>query len=171
MTIWASAPCLVLRFTFRYRANRSSVAGLANAMEDIVAYAAKALVDPRTENKRVVVCPAANKATQNDLIALWERISGKKVSKSYMSAEELDQQIKGGLHFILLLLLQPLLSIELGLAAEQGIHTVPCLSHLQASSNCAVFICMNCSTQGSLQQRQQISFTLVMRCQNGSVTT
>ena len=64
-------------------------------MKDIVTYAAKALVDPRTENKRVIVCPSVNQASQNDLIALWERISGQKLGRKVMSAEELDQQIKG----------------------------------------------------------------------------
>ena len=70
-------------------------AGLANAMGDIVTYAAKALVDPRTENKRVIIRPEANMASQHDLIALWERVSGKKVTRNYMSAEELDRQIEG----------------------------------------------------------------------------
>ena len=70
-------------------------AGLANAMEDIVTYAAKALIDPRTENKRVIIRTEANMASQHDLIALWERISCKKVTSNYMSAEELDRQIEG----------------------------------------------------------------------------
>lgn len=65
-------------------------------MEDIVTYAAKALIDPRTENKRVIIRTEANMASQHDLIALWERISGKKVTRNYMSAEELDRQIEGG---------------------------------------------------------------------------
>ena len=94
------------------------MAGLANAMEDIVAYTAKAMIDPRTENKRVIVCPAANKATQNDLIALWERISGMKVNKDYMSAEELDQQIKGEMRSVLLLLLLQLHCIHVPLVAR-----------------------------------------------------
>ena len=64
-------------------------------MQDIVTYAAKALVDPRTENKRMIVCPPVNQASQNDLIALWERISGQKPSTEVMSTQELDQQIKG----------------------------------------------------------------------------
>ena len=70
-------------------------AGLANATEDIVTYAAKALLDPRTENKRLIICPAANKASQNDLITLWERVSGQKLSRNVMTAEELDKQIQG----------------------------------------------------------------------------
>lgn len=70
-------------------------AGLANAIEDIVTYAAKALIDPRTRNKRVIVCPSANKMSQNDLIGLWERISGKKVTRNFMNADELDKQIQG----------------------------------------------------------------------------
>lgn len=70
-------------------------AGLANTKEDIVTYAAKALMDPRTENKRVVICPAANKVSQNELVKLWERISGRQVNKKLMSAEELDKQIEG----------------------------------------------------------------------------
>lgn len=73
----------------------SECAGLANAKEDIVTYAAKALTDPRTINKRVIICPEANKASQNDLIALWEHISGKQVTKNFMSNKELDKQIQG----------------------------------------------------------------------------
>ena len=70
-------------------------AGLANATKDIVTYAAKALTDPRTENKRLIICPAANKASQNDLITLWEHISGQKISRNVMIAEELDKHIQG----------------------------------------------------------------------------
>lgn len=74
---------------------RCMLAGVSTLTTDIAAYAAKALTDPRTENKRLIVAPPQNVASQNDLIALWEKVSGKQLGRKHLSATELQKQIQG----------------------------------------------------------------------------
>ncbi|KAL3133019.1 hypothetical protein ABBQ38_006928 [Trebouxia sp. C0009 RCD-2024] len=71
-----------------------NVKGVSTLTTDIAAYAAKALTDPRTENKRLIVAPPQNVASQNDLIALWEKVSGKQLGRKHLSATELQKQIQ-----------------------------------------------------------------------------
>lgn len=68
---------------------------MATTREDIAAYTAKAVADPRTLNKRLIIQPAKNVLTQTELVNLWESISGQQVSRQYMSAEDLQGAIKG----------------------------------------------------------------------------
>ncbi len=71
------------------------IAGFSNKREDIAAYVAKTLDDPRTVNKRLIVAPPKNRTTQLDLIRTWERVSGQSVKRTYMSAEEIETGIQG----------------------------------------------------------------------------
>ena len=81
------------------------LAGVSTLTTDIATYAAKALTDPRTENKRLIIAPSQNVASQNDLIALWEKVSGKQVGRKHQSAEELQKQIQGQAPQVLVMLL------------------------------------------------------------------
>ena len=72
-----------------------AVAGVANTRADIAAYTAKTLNDPRTLDKRLVIAPPCNFATQPDLLRIWEGISGQKINTERISAEELEDQIQG----------------------------------------------------------------------------
>ena len=68
-------------------------AAAATDENDIGRVVARAVNDPRTANKKLVI--EANTFTQNELIATWERLSGIIITKQPVSAEELDAQIKG----------------------------------------------------------------------------
>ena len=58
------------------------------ALGDIGHYTAAIIEDPGTINKEVVV--ATTSATQNEMISLWEDISGKTIDKEFVSADQLD---------------------------------------------------------------------------------
>ena len=63
------------------------------AEEDIGKVVARAVNDPRTANKRLVV--KGSDFTQNQVIAAWEKVSGKMVARQAVSAEDLNQIING----------------------------------------------------------------------------
>lgn len=84
------APILCIRL-----GRHHAVAGVANTRADIAAYTAKALDDPRTLDKRFVIAPSCNFATQPDLLRIWEGVSGQKMNTEQISAEELQDQIQG----------------------------------------------------------------------------
>lgn len=71
------------------------VAGVASTRKDIAAFTAKSLDDPRTLNKRLVIAPPCNFATQPELVKIWEAVSGQKIQQTPISAQELEQQING----------------------------------------------------------------------------
>lgn len=62
---------------------------------DVGRVIARSLDDPRTVNKKVVV--KANAFTQHELVAVWERVSGKRKKLIDVSAEEYENKNKGGL--------------------------------------------------------------------------
>ncbi|GAQ78714.1 NmrA-like negative transcriptional regulator family protein [Klebsormidium nitens] len=59
---------------------------------NIGTYAIKAALDPRAANKTVHLEPPQNVVTQNELIALAEKVRGKTYKRRTVSAEELIQQ-------------------------------------------------------------------------------
>ena len=61
------------------------------ALGDIGRYTAEIIDDPGTINKEVLI--ATNRATQHEMIDLWEELSGKKVKKEYVSGEQLNEII------------------------------------------------------------------------------
>ena len=61
------------------------------ALSDIGKYIAAIVEDPETINKEVLI--ATTSSTQNEMISLWEDISGKTVEKEYVSSDQLDEII------------------------------------------------------------------------------
>lgn len=61
------------------------------ALSDIGQYTAAIVEDPETINKEVLV--STTSATQNEMISLWEDISGKTAEKEFISADQLDEII------------------------------------------------------------------------------
>jgi uncharacterized protein YbjT (DUF2867 family) len=61
---------------------------------DIGTYTIKAAEDPRTLNKVLYLRPAANTVTKNELVSLYEKITGKKFERIYWTEEELLKQIQ-----------------------------------------------------------------------------
>ena len=70
-------------------------AGAATTRADIAVYTAKALVDPRTRNKRLTIAPPSNLASQQDLVRIWMEVSGQQIETTYMTSQELERQIDG----------------------------------------------------------------------------
>ena len=72
-------------------------AGYMTVSEDTAAFTAKAVLDPRTLNKRLHIRLPSNLLSQRDLIATWERLAGHPVKTSVMTAQEVDDSISGAL--------------------------------------------------------------------------
>ena len=66
--------------------------------ENIAAYTAATLDDPRTANKILYIAPPTNSFwSQNELIKLYEKLSGKQVERHDVSSDDLQQRIAGRL--------------------------------------------------------------------------
>jgi phenylcoumaran benzylic ether reductase len=65
---------------------------------DIGTYAVKAVDDPRTLNKVLYLRPPANTLTKNELVSLYEKITGKKFEHIYLTEEEVLKQIQGAIN-------------------------------------------------------------------------
>jgi uncharacterized protein YbjT (DUF2867 family) len=65
---------------------------LTNALSDIARYVVRIIDDPNTLNKRVMI--DGHSITQNQVIALWEEITGKKLERKRIDVEELEDMIK-----------------------------------------------------------------------------
>jgi len=61
------------------------------ALSDIGQYTAAIIEDPETIDKEVLI--STSSSTQNEMISLWEDISGKEVEKEFVSTEQLDETI------------------------------------------------------------------------------
>lgn len=62
---------------------------------DVAAFTIGTLDDPRTLNKVLYLRPPGNVYSLNELVELWESKIGKKLSKVFVSEEELLKKIKG----------------------------------------------------------------------------
>ncbi|KAG6572049.1 Phenylcoumaran benzylic ether reductase Pyrc5, partial [Cucurbita argyrosperma subsp. sororia] len=65
-----------------------------NVERDIATYIIKAVDDPRTLNKILYVRPLQNTYSYVDLVALWEQKCGKILDKSYVSEQQLLNDIR-----------------------------------------------------------------------------
>ncbi|XP_023553617.1 isoflavone reductase homolog PCBER-like isoform X6 [Cucurbita pepo subsp. pepo] len=65
-----------------------------NVERDIATYIIKAVDDPRTLNKILYVRPLQNTYSYVDLVALWEQKCGKILDKSYVSEQQLLNDIQ-----------------------------------------------------------------------------
>jgi len=61
---------------------------------DIGTYTVLAADDPRAENKTLVVRPPANTLSHNELLALWEKKSGRGFEREYVPEETVLKQIQ-----------------------------------------------------------------------------
>lgn len=63
--------------------------------DDMAKYTAKTLNDPRTMNKTVFVRPTDNILTQMEIVQIWEKLTGKELDKTYVSANDFLADIEG----------------------------------------------------------------------------
>ncbi|KDP38524.1 hypothetical protein JCGZ_04449 [Jatropha curcas] len=71
-----------------------NVKAIFNKEEDIGTYTTKAVDDPRTLNKTLLIRPPKNIVTYNELVALWEKKTGKNLEKNYVPEEQLLKDIQ-----------------------------------------------------------------------------
>ncbi|KAL8150513.1 hypothetical protein V2J09_020321 [Rumex salicifolius] len=64
--------------------------------DDVATYALKTIDDPRTLNKTIYIRPPDNVLSQRQLIEIWEKLSGKEISKKSLSGEEFLSMMKDG---------------------------------------------------------------------------
>ncbi|KAG0465329.1 hypothetical protein HPP92_019493 [Vanilla planifolia] len=69
--------------------------GVFLAEEDIGMFTIKAADDPRTLNKIVYARPPGNIYSHNELVAIWEKKTGKTLERVFLSEEDVLKTIKG----------------------------------------------------------------------------
>lgn len=65
--------------------------GTFASLDDIAGLTIRALADPAMENRELQI--AANPVTQDEMISLWQRHTGRSVSRKTVSAADLEQTI------------------------------------------------------------------------------
>jgi hypothetical protein len=63
--------------------------------DDVATYTIKSIDDPRTLNKTIYLRPQENILTQNEVIAKWEKLSGKTLQKFHITADVFLASMKG----------------------------------------------------------------------------
>ena len=63
--------------------------------DDIATYTIKSIDDPRTLNKTMYIRPQENILTQDEVIAKWEKLSGKILEKVHVPADEFLASMEG----------------------------------------------------------------------------
>ena len=64
---------------------------------DIGTYTVLAADDPRAENKTLYIRPPANTLSHDELLALWEKKTGKTIERVYLPEDAVLKQIQGRL--------------------------------------------------------------------------
>lgn len=71
-----------------------NVKGVLNLEKDIATYTIRTVDDPRTLNKILYIRPPKNIVSFNELVAIWEKLTGKTLEKTCVSDEELVKDIQ-----------------------------------------------------------------------------
>lgn len=69
--------------------------------DDIATYTIKTLDDPRTLNKTLYLRPPDNILSQRQLVEMWEKLSGNKLERSSISADDFLGPMKGNSYRII----------------------------------------------------------------------
>ncbi|KAK9093250.1 hypothetical protein Syun_028161 [Stephania yunnanensis] len=88
--------------------------------DDIATYTIKTIDDPRTVNKTLHLMPPMNILSQNELVEIWEKLTGTKLNKSFISAEEFLAMMKGA-HFL----------TQFGIAHNYPLYYEGCLTNFE----------------------------------------
>lgn len=67
---------------------------------DIAMYTIKSIDDPRTLNKTVYIRPPENILSQREVVQIWEKLIGKELHKSSISAEQFLSSMEGEINII-----------------------------------------------------------------------
>ncbi|GLT58018.1 hypothetical protein SLA2020_309450 [Shorea laevis] len=71
-----------------------NVKGVYNKEVDIATYTIRAVDDPRTLNKILHVRPPKNIVSFNEVVAIWEKLIGKTLEKTYIPEEQILKDIQ-----------------------------------------------------------------------------
>jgi len=63
--------------------------------DDVATYTVKTIDDPRTLNKTIYLRPPENILSQIELVQMWEKLSGKELSKDTISDQDFLALMKG----------------------------------------------------------------------------
>jgi hypothetical protein len=66
-----------------------------NSEEDVGTFTIKAVDDPRTLNKQLMIRPEPNIKSMNEVVQLWENKIGHRLDKTYVPESEVLKQIEG----------------------------------------------------------------------------
>ncbi|KAE9596893.1 hypothetical protein Lal_00007986 [Lupinus albus] len=72
-----------------------NIKGIYVDEDDIAKYTIKTIEDPRTLNKTVYIRPPENILSQREVVQIWEKLIGKELHKSSISAEEFLSRMEG----------------------------------------------------------------------------
>lgn len=70
-----------------------------NNEEDIASYVIHSIEDPRAKNKTIYICPPENVLSLNEVVSIWEEISGTTLQKTYISESKWLEDTKGNNFF------------------------------------------------------------------------
>lgn len=68
--------------------------------DDIAMYTIKTIDDPRTRNKTVYIRPPENILSQREVVQIWEKLIGKELHKSSISAQQFLSSMEGETNII-----------------------------------------------------------------------
>lgn len=72
-----------------------NIKGIYVDEDDIAMYTIKTIDDPRTLNKTVYIRPPENILSQREVVQIWEKLIGKELQKSSISAEQFLSSMEG----------------------------------------------------------------------------
>ncbi|CAK9323660.1 unnamed protein product [Citrullus colocynthis] len=116
--------------------------------DDIAMYIVKAATDPRTENKTVYIRPPQNILSQRELIEKWEKLSGKVLEKTSVSAQDflarmkdMDRAQQAGLgHFYHIFFEGCTTNFEIGEGEEEASKLFPEVNYTRMDDYLKIFL-------------------------------
>ncbi|XP_028755760.1 isoflavone reductase homolog isoform X1 [Neltuma alba] len=116
--------------------------------EDVATYTIKAIDDPRTLNKTLYLRPPENILSQGELIGIWEKLIGKELEKTYISAEDflttlrgMDYKLQVGIgHFYHIFYEGCLTDFEIGEEGEEASKLYPEVNYTRMDEYLRIYV-------------------------------
>ncbi|XP_065855302.1 isoflavone reductase homolog [Euphorbia lathyris] len=116
--------------------------------DDVATYTIKTIDDPRTLNKTLYLRPPENTLSQNQLIQIWENISGNKLQKIFISAQDflapikdMDKAAQAGMgHFYHIFYEGCLANFEIGKDAEEASNLYPEVKYIRMDEYLKIYL-------------------------------
>ncbi|KAF7829161.1 isoflavone reductase-like protein [Senna tora] len=116
--------------------------------DNVATYTIKAIDDSRTLNKTLYLRPPENILSQRELIGIWEKLIGKELDKTYISAEEflttlkgLDYKLQVGIgHFYHIFYEGCLTDFEIGEEGEEASELYPEVNYIRMDEYLKIYV-------------------------------